>query len=678
MARYLTSDNKLRMRIFGAGLIVLGTGAGALTFWRAVDDSAPARRDWTTQRDRPGATGDSGAGRRSEPAHSGASRIAGAGGHFGPSRKNVELVGKIRLTNTRGGIGDVSALGNHAYLAAFRPECTGRQGARGTGVHVVDISDPARPKKVSFIPAHPNSYVGEGVHVIRVDTRYFKGDILIHNNEPCNPLAPYMGGVSLWDVSDPTSPRPLARGVGDNTPAKSPNIRGVSSSHSAQGFTIARKAYVVLVDNEEPGNVDILDITNPRKPSQVSERGFGDWPKAQSHLANGNIVYHHDMQVEQIAGHTYLLASYWDAGWVLLDIDDPSKPRFVDDFDYSTPDPLTGLDIAEGNAHQAFWSSNDDFILGTDEDFSPRRVLFRISSDGGDRSFGAGAFTWTRALSKQFPSGLRGRTIWGGSGCTEDLNGNGRSDRAEVPPASRLRARRAEAKVVVFGRGVCFFSTKIESGQLAGYDAVIVGQSHEGTRRGLLPDSFVCGAQGHTFPIEVSAICIGHRAMHVLFDDRPEYVARESFAVGRDMPPIGADGNAITATTTFDGWGYIHLIDARTLREIDAYAAPQALDPRLAKGAGTLSVHEIKTDPRPDVNLAYSAYYDAGLRVLRFGGDGIREVGRFDKGNEFWGTFPHLLRTDPNRDGLDIDAGRPLLLLSDRHSGLWIFRYTGR
>ncbi len=152
----------------------------------------------------------------------------GPGGHLPASSANVQLVGKVRLTNVAGGISDVGAFGNYAYLGAFNPECAGRPGAQGTGVHIVDISNPASPTKVGFIPAHANSYVGEGVHVIHMSTPSFTGDLLVHNNEGCDSSQPFEGGVSLWNVTNPLAPVKFAGGVGDSTPAISPNINGVT------------------------------------------------------------------------------------------------------------------------------------------------------------------------------------------------------------------------------------------------------------------------------------------------------------------------------------------------------------------------------------------------------------------------------------------------------------------
>ena len=46
----------------------------------------------------------------------------------------------------------------------------------------------------------------------------------------------------------------------------------------------------------------------------LSEPGLEDWPGAEGSYANGDTVFHHDMQRKRIDGHDYLLVSYWDAG----------------------------------------------------------------------------------------------------------------------------------------------------------------------------------------------------------------------------------------------------------------------------------------------------------------------------------------------------------------------------
>ena len=589
------------------------------------------------------------------------------GGHLPASSHNVELVGKLdTLTNVAGGIADVSAHDGYAYLNAFSPECAGRPGAQGTGVHVVDISDPAAPTKVDFLPAEQNSYVGEGVHIIEFGGR----DILVHNNETCDATLPVVSGFAVWDVTDPLAAVKLGQ-FGDTTPAVANQT--YHTTHSVQAFAWGGQAYAVAQDNQDLEDVDIFNITPTLTGGAavlVAEVGLEDWPGAQGSYANGDTVFHHDMQQKVIDGHNFLLVSYWDAGQVLLNIDDPANPVFVTDSDFSSPDPeMPAFQIPEGNSHQSYWDQDGDWVLSTDEDFSPTRTLCRIASGPNAGDTGCGEFGFTPDLADLYPNGFTGPTTFGGLGC----------EAGTFPPAT------GDGQVIVFSRGTCFFSNKVENGQNAGYDLVAIGQSHGGTRNGLLPDAFLCGSAGHDFDEQIPAVCIGHRAMHQLFNSPPNYVGPE----GADIP-IGAPGEDLFAQGgVFDGWGYVHLHDAATLSEIDTYAVPEALDPAFAEGFGNLTVHEVKTDPRPETDLAYFSYYAAGLRVASFGPAGITEVGHFiaDGGNDFWGVFPVAVNKNINRGnsgGKDKkkettaeNAKDVLILLSDRDSGLWIFNYTG-
>jgi hypothetical protein len=599
----------------------------------------------------------------------------GGPGHLPPGSENMELVGTAQLTSVEGGIADVAAFGNYAYLNAFSPECVSNGGA-GTGVHIVDIRNPASPRKVGFIAAHPNSFVGEGIHIVRADTPSFKGDILIHNNETCNAAQFAPSGASLWDVTDPLNPRPLSLNFGDPSPAVANQT--YHTTHSAQLFVQRGvlpggkdRVIATLQDNQDLADVDIFDVSNPRSPVMLAEPGLEDWPGAQGSYANGDTVFHHDMQHKRIDGHDYLLVSYWDAGQVLLNIDDPANPRFVGDSDYRFPDPLMPqFEIPEGNSHQGYWDADSEFILSTDEDFSPFRTSFELTSGPNAGPYGAGEFGFTPSIDSRPGGSVGGPTVFGGRGCFAAGPNAGPDAVADPmpPPAGAIPAGPGEQKTVVFSRGGCFFSTKIAAGQDLGYDVVIVGQSHGGTRNGLLPDGFFCGGQGHDYDEQIPAICIGHRAMHLMFNDTPAYTGPE----GTDIA-LGTLGERYTASTEFDGWGYVQLHDARDrdLRIIDSYAVPEALDEDFAEGFGTLSVHEVKTDPRENVNLAYISYYNAGARVVKFNRkQGMVEKGFFidEGGNHFWGTFPHRLGNS---------QGQPLLLFSDRDHGLYLLRYTG-
>ncbi|SEH04093.1 hypothetical protein SAMN05444920_1585 [Nonomuraea solani] len=570
----------------------------------------------------------------------------------------MQLVAKLDVSgatgeNRPGHIADVAVFGNHAYLAARRlntdPCGTG-------GFYTVDVSKPNTPKEVSFTAFPAGSFPGEGMQVIKVKTAAFKGDILVTNNEICSAAPEAVGGMSIYDVTDPKNIVPLAIGKGDFNDGTQ---TVANDEHSVFAWQAGSRVFAMMSDDLEQsvGDVDIMEITDPRNPVLIAETSIADWPNSEVG-ANGQTVFNHDFQIKKIRGHWLGLISYWDAGWVILNLDDPANPTYVADSRYPDPEKLLGFSPPEGNGHQAEWTTDNRFIIGTDEDFSPVRTAFQVTDGPNTGTYGAGEFGWTVPISTLPGQTFQAtRTVWGGSGCEEDADGNGVSDRAEVPTKAATGA-----DAVVFIRGVCFFSKKVESGQLAGYDKVIVMQSHVATSNGRFADGFFCGGQGHEFTITASAICVGHRVGHLLFGDPPEYMTPGA----EDMPALGTLGAGVGATTTFDGWGTVHLLDARTLREIDNYAIKEGIDPAFTTGFGDLSVHEVAADPERS-DLAYLSYYAGGIRVIKVGPWGIKEVGRYidANGNNFWGVEAAKIKN------------KMYIFGSDRDSGLWIFRYTG-
>ena len=72
----------------------------------------------------------------------------------------------------------------------------------------------------------------------------------------------------------------------------------------------------MIVDNEEGTDVDIMDITDPKKAFLLAEYDLDQrFPQiVQAAPANLVEIFLHDMIVKEIGGKQIMLLSYWDAG----------------------------------------------------------------------------------------------------------------------------------------------------------------------------------------------------------------------------------------------------------------------------------------------------------------------------------------------------------------------------
>ena len=306
-------------------------------------------------------------------------------GHLPATSENIDEIGHIDLFapgEQAGRIGDVSAKGNFAYLTNFRePTCD-----RG-GVQVVDISNPASPKRGPYIPSHYGTYAGEGSQVISINNKSFKGDILIYQNEICAGREQVgVGGVSIIDVTNPMKPKKLVEGFGDFTNTKGQSQTHANQVHSAFGWVNdeTNRAYVIMTDDEEATDTDIIEITNPSRPKWVADYDLTPQSAQPLGAVHGDAVFIHDEIVKKIDGRYIGLLSYWDGGYIKFDVTDPANATFVDHTDYAQWDPVRlgfGQAISpEGNGHQAEFTRDNELFIATDEDFDPFRVLARITN----------------------------------------------------------------------------------------------------------------------------------------------------------------------------------------------------------------------------------------------------------------------------------------------------------
>ena len=582
---------------------------------------------------------------------------------------DIEFLSKVELTATNDLIADVglSPDGNYAYLANWgEPDCAANSEKGGVndpdaGIYIVDISDPENPLEVGFIPSSQDSRAGEGVHVADISTKFFTGTMLATNNEQCGPQG--KGGLTLYDVTDPSKPKKISKHFGDR------GFADVHEIHSVFIWQHGENAYAVIVDNIEWPDVDILDITNPKRPRLIAEYDLREFGVSQPEIGLADVsTFIHDMVVKEIDGRQIMLVSYWDGGWVLLDVTDPANAQFLGDTDYEAIDPLllerTGIALPpEGNAHQAEFTADNRFFIGTDEDFAPYAVGdFQVIIDGQAVTYPSVSVGGAAPVTALPDQRLNGPTVYVGYACP---------DSAPVPPASSIGVtlQPGEELIAVVQRGpvgdpsapedACFPGQKADEAIAAGYDAVVFVNHHAGEAAD--PNIPFCGSGA--FTQAVVGVCTTHAAFHDIFDST-------STEYPEANPALGQVGHDVDVDSIFDGWGYVHLFDANTLEDLDQFAIPEAHMEEFAFGFGDLSVHEVATHPT-QWDQAYLSYYSGGIRSLEIqcadendtSTCELVETGGYldPQGNDFWGVEVFV------RDG------RTLVFGSDRDSGLWIF-----
>ncbi|MDP9488107.1 MAG: hypothetical protein M3Q49_20350 [Actinomycetota bacterium] len=577
-------------------------------------------------------------------------------GHLPATKSdNVDLVSKLRLENVvPEKIADVGVHKGYAYLAAW-----GSVTCEDNGVHVVDVRDPAAPREVNFVRSKVGSYPGEGIQTVSITTPKFSGDILVSNNEKCNQNTGY-GGVNLYDVTNPTRVLPLFEGAGDAQGANGVKRKSANSIHSAFAWDAGDKAYAVIVDNAETTDVDILDITDPRAPKQIADLDLArEFPQIeQSTPDNLHEVFHHDVVVKQIAGKWLMMVSYWDGGYVALNVNDPANPTYVADTDFAAVDPellqQTGREErSEGNAHQSEFTLDNRYVLASDEDFSP--IGSDLSTDDNATTVAVSQGSNTKRLGDG--ETLSAQAIYVGRGCTGD---------AAVPKAPADGG----TYVAVVTRGLCPFTEKVANIEAAGGYAGAVVVNREGD----------CGGFGMSVKGNITVVSLDRKNGFGLFDKEAAYddaaCQKGTDTLSGSLIPgvdIGQQGDVVNINGFFDGWGYVHLYEngaGKKLQELDTYAIPEAMDPAKSTGFGDLSVHEVAVSER-DAKLAYFSYYSGGFRVVRIEeneqGAQLKEVDHFidEGGSNFWGvqTFQQ--------------GGKEYVAASDRDFGLYVFEYTG-
>ncbi len=301
------------------------------------------------------------------------------GGSKAGSAWNMEVVGHNDL-NGRGFNADVWKYKNYAYVGnwGFADWATGNNrfcpSPPNDGVAVVDVSKPANPTRVATLQ-NPIGTSAEDVVVYTAAYGLLAGhDIAAAGIQWCggdrhDPGAVH--GLMLWDVTDAAHPVQLgfydsgccARGVHEFEVQNRPDL-GLGRTFAYA--TVPAGSYPDpenangLRDAAGKGDFRLIDITDPTSPFEVStwkvQQAGGPFA-AQGGDPDGN--YGHGAEPSEDGKLVFL--SYWDSGYIRLDLTDPAHPVYTGRAAFPAN--------ADGDAHSSQYDEERQLLFSGDEDF---------------------------------------------------------------------------------------------------------------------------------------------------------------------------------------------------------------------------------------------------------------------------------------------------------------------
>jgi hypothetical protein len=304
---------------------------------------------------------------------------ADSGGTNSGEAFNIEVVGHNDL-GMRGFNADVWAHKGYAYVGqwGFGDWANGSKdrfcpAGSNTSALVVDARNPANPQVVGRIQNPPNTAI-EDIVVFTAQYGPFTGhEIAAGGIQWCGDSrydANAERGLMLWDVTNPAAPVQIgylktaccARGVHE--------FEVEHRTDLGRTFAYATVPTSRYPDSTSPsgyrdqngdGDFRLFDITDPAHPFQVSDWGIQDigGPFYGGQGCDPDPNYGHG--AEPSDDGKLVFVSYWDSGFIALDLTNPAQPVFKGRTVYPAN--------ADGDGHSASYDDARKLLFSADEDF---------------------------------------------------------------------------------------------------------------------------------------------------------------------------------------------------------------------------------------------------------------------------------------------------------------------
>jgi hypothetical protein len=286
---------------------------------------------------------------------------------------NLEVVANEPLGN-RGFNGDVWAHKGYAYVGhwGFQDSASGSKNRfcpefPNSGVAVVKVAT-GSVERVSTL----QNPAGTSAEDVVVYTARDGRDIAVAGIQWCGGSrydADAERGLMLWDVTTPEQPEQIGY---LRTACCTRGVHEFEVEHHANGGTYAYATVPTsrypdtntpsgLRDVNGDGDFRLIDITNPAAPVQVSDWGIQDvgGPFSAGQGCDPDPNYGHGAEPSHDGQLVFL--SYWDSGFIALDVSNPSSPVFKGRTVYPGN--------ADGDAHSSNYDDGRKLLFTADEDF---------------------------------------------------------------------------------------------------------------------------------------------------------------------------------------------------------------------------------------------------------------------------------------------------------------------
>ncbi|MDP9491233.1 MAG: hypothetical protein M3P42_03395, partial [Actinomycetota bacterium] len=298
--------------------------------------------------------------------------------------------------------------GKHAYVGTWSGNCS------GVGAKIVDVNDPAHPRRVAYVGGR-TGVSNEDLVVQHIGTR----DVLAIGVQTCKAQGG-VGGLALFDVTDPSNPESLSFtefpfGVHELDMVVRED--GVALALLAVPFTEFENGYF---GGDLGGEFKIVDVSDPTAPVLRADWGYiadssieivaGNDEVSSSFQGIGDYAAYYAHSARAADGGMTAYVSYWDGGILKFDISDPDEPELVGRTTYPLP--------ADGDSHSltVYDAGGTRYILQNDEDGVPYTPPVVTSSATGTTEYQGIEEPWMPQLLTEVGP-VSGQIFDAGDGC---------------------------------------------------------------------------------------------------------------------------------------------------------------------------------------------------------------------------------------------------------------------